>query len=353
VIPSPEQETVVQRRISIRRWLTLLIGVALGAAFLALAVRDVSWEVARSSLQRVNVGWLSLATVGVVLVAVIKSERWRWLFFPRHRSVTPLDVLAVTLLGQVVNILLPVRLGEVLRVGLLARSTDLRVTATIGTIVVEKLVDTLVLAAMALLLAPALISLTGQTPSSPGLFLASLAALVGGVLILSRRQVVSAWLRNAVGRWPGGRWLAAKLDLSLSSLDLLQHRQAWQALGGWTALAWFLSILNIFITFAAFDLSVPPTAAFLIVILIHLGLVLPKAPGMVGLIQYVSVLVLTHYGVERSIAFGYGLVLHLLLVVPLVVLAAWGWYRSRSRRAQNGWINQALADQEIQTEYRT
>jgi uncharacterized membrane protein YbhN (UPF0104 family) len=115
----------------------------------------------------VNIGWLSLATVGVVLVAVVKAERWRWLFFPRHRSLSPLDVLAVTLLGQVVNILLPVRLGEVLRVGLLARGADLRRTAIIATIVVEKLVDTLVLAAMARS-GPALISLTGGRRAHPG-----------------------------------------------------------------------------------------------------------------------------------------------------------------------------------------
>jgi hypothetical protein len=162
------------------------------------------------------------------------------------------------------------------------------------------------------------------------------------VLILGRRQAVSAgWVTSSIvtgGRCLRPRWifLRGQTYCSINGPGRL---------GGWTVLAWILSVLNIFFTFAAFDLSVPPTAAFLIVILVHLGLVLPKAPGMVGLIQYVSVLVLTHYGVEPSIAFGYGLVLHLLLVVPLVVLAAWGWYRSRSRRAQNGWINKALADE--------
>jgi len=307
----------------------LLIGFALGLFCLVLALRDVSWAAVKGALTGIEGGWLALAIVGVILVALTKAERWRWLFFPHHQSIAPLDTLSIILQGQIVNILLPIRLGEVLRASLLVRRTNQGLAVTFGTILVEKLVDALVLGVAALLLGSTLISLTGRSGASVPFVLLALAAFIGLTLLLSRHRAILIRLERPLRRLPGGSWLADKLGSFSHSFGILQHRQAWQALIGWTALTWLLSVITILLTFMAFDLSVPPVAALLLVLIINLGLVLPAAPGLIGLIQYASVLVLTRFTVERGVAFAYGLVLHLVLVVPLVLLATWGWHRGR------------------------
>jgi uncharacterized protein (TIRG00374 family) len=326
----PERETTrYEHSISVRHWVTLLIGAVFGLGFLILALRGVSWVTVRASLAHIRLGWLSLAVISVFLVALVKAERWRWLFFPHHNSIPIKDVLSILVLGQVVNILLPIRLGEILRVGMLFQSTAFGLAVVIGTVLVEKLVDFLVIGSLALILGSALITLTGHIGVSALVVLVALTALVGLVLVLNRRRTVTIWFERALGRWSSGRWLVRKVDGLLSGFDILQDREAWQALAGWTALVWILSAATIILTLRAFDLAVPLIAALLIVVIINLGFVLPAAPGLIGMIQYVSVLVLTRYGVDPSVAFSYGLALHLILVLPLILLALWALFHIR------------------------
>ena len=60
----------------------------------------------------------------------------------------------------------------------------------------------------------------------------------------------------------------------------------------------------------------------LVVIGIGLAMILPSSPAALGVFEGATVVVLAAYGVDKSEALSYALVLHALNVLPLLVVAA-------------------------------
>ena len=57
--------------------------------------------------------------------------------------------------------------------------------------------------------------------------------------------------------------------------------------------------------------------------IVNLATTIPSAPGYVGTFDAPGIAVLTAYGVERAIAAGYTLVLHVALWLPITALGAY------------------------------
>jgi uncharacterized membrane protein YbhN (UPF0104 family) len=61
------------------------------------------------------------------------------------------------------------------------------------------------------------------------------------------------------------------------------------------------------------------TASLLILIALQAGISIPSVPGRIGIFEYICVLALAVFGVGQSTAFGYGVVLHgLVLLTPIL-----------------------------------
>ena len=82
----------------------------------------------------------------------------------------------------------------------------------------------------------------------------------------------------------------------------------------------------------------PPVVAVLLLIALQIGVRLPSSPGSIGVFHYLCVVTLSLFGVERSVAFGYGVILHLVMYLPpsllgLMYLGRSGYSLSRLRQA--------------------
>ena len=71
----------------------------------------------------------------------------------------------------------------------------------------------------------------------------------------------------------------------------------------------------------------PPTAALLVLCTTALGMVIPSSPGYIGVYEYIVVLALSLFGVEREMALSYGLVLHGVIYVGQSLLGVLGLWR--------------------------
>ena len=186
----------------------LALGVIVGAIALWLALRGAAIGGLRSALGRADVFWILLALGSVLLTLAVAVVRWRILFHPESAGLSWGNLTAAFLVGQMLNIMLPLRLGEVARAYWLSRSEDIPMGRALGTIGVEKLAD---LASIGLA-AVALLVLAAVPPwvQSPGRVLVITGAIaVAGMLVLaaSRRWLLQGATRVAQ-RWPrpiGGR----------------------------------------------------------------------------------------------------------------------------------------------------
>jgi len=99
--------------------------------------------------------------------------------------------------------------------------------------------------------------------------------------------------------------------------------------------------LQFFVIMRAMGLRLPFVAALAVLCFTSLGMTVPSSPGYIGVFEYLTVLSLALFGVDKETALGCALVAHALgyvgLIVPGVV-AAWrqGYSYTRLRTTLAG-----------------
>jgi hypothetical protein len=81
----------------------------------------------------------------------------------------------------------------------------------------------------------------------------------------------------------------------------------------------------------AFPFEVSFFALMLMNGIVNLTTTLPSAPGYVGTFDWFGIAVLMAYGVDRTIATSYTLVLHVALWLPITILGAIYYFRQPLR----------------------
>ncbi len=303
----------------------LLAGVSLGGIALWWAMRGVELQPLGRALLGASSFWVMLALLGVVAVVLVKAMRWRVLYGPVQPSFWQL--LAALAAAQMVNLLIPIRLGELLRIAFIKRAGQPGVV-TLTTIIVEKSLDlvTTGLVAVALLV----LSVAPPWLQQPleGLALTGLALLGGLALLWLLRERLDRRLTPGPAQANGrlGRWQQYFLVTGHTMFQTFETSAKSSKLGWvlfWSLAGWSLSLLTIMALLAAFRLDLPLTAALTLMLAVNSSNILPSPPALLGLMQLIAVIVLGYYGVPRSSALGFGIILNLVTVVPLVVLGSW------------------------------
>jgi hypothetical protein len=86
--------------------------------------------------------------------------------------------------------------------------------------------------------------------------------------------------------------------------------------------SWLVFALSCWLVLASFDLGLGYGAGILILVTTTLSLVIPSAPGGLGVFEAGGVLALSAFGVDESTALSATVVLHALSVFPVVVAGA-------------------------------
>jgi glycosyltransferase 2 family protein len=267
-----------------------------------------------------------------VLIALAASDmptlasgaRWRLTFFPDQRRVGWGAIFSALLIGQMLNIVLPLRTGEIGRAYALATARGIPVVKVLSTIAIERLSDLAASGTVALLLIAA-----GAAPAwlvGPGRALVAGGMLALGtaiVLTVAAARIAGLATRLAAAIAPRLRpRLEAWLQPAVQGLDGLRNVPValaiWLLAMGVTALA---ASTNYFL-FRAFDLPLTPTAALVLLVALQLGTALISVPGNLGVFHAITVLVLTRFDVDQTSAVAYAIVLYAVAIIPKIVLGA-------------------------------
>ena len=190
------------RRTSLAIQLRLGVDSSSPALTLWLALRDANIGGLRSALGYADRFWILLA--GLPCSPWLLSSFAGVLFHPESAGLSWTNLAGAFLVGQMLNILLPIRLGEMARAYWIGRTEGIPIGRALGTIGVEKLAD---LASVGLT-AVALLLLAGVPPwvQSPGRVLVITGAIAAaGILVLAaNRGVILQIATRAAQRWPQG-----------------------------------------------------------------------------------------------------------------------------------------------------
>lgn len=308
------------RKLISKHTLSILLGFGASAMFFWLAVRDVDIDSVSLAFNGAILWFAAPLLLSLMLFYWLKALRWASLLSP-VRALTPWQVLPSLMVGFAANNLLPAHAGELIRVYLLGRQFQMRKSAVLATVVLERILDVL---AVLLLLAAALYFEADRQPELIyGAYLAAAATLCALICILAyafwTRQCITLLERLLEG-WLKKQWrakLLVQLEMAACGLQIVKRPAAVAGVLLNSIVQWLAMGLCIHLALAAMQIQVPVTASILVLGLMVAGLSLPSAPGFFGTIELCFVLGLKPYGVDAGQAFSAGIFYHLLAFVSV------------------------------------
>ncbi len=126
------------------RALNFFIFFALGLLLLYLAFRDVNLEVLIADLKRANYYWVALSLIFAFIAYISRAIRWRLLIEPLNYKPPIKNVFFALMFGYFANLAFP-RIGEISRCGALAKTDKIPMDSLIGTVIIERTIDLVVL----------------------------------------------------------------------------------------------------------------------------------------------------------------------------------------------------------------
>jgi len=308
----------------------LWMGIVFSLGFLALALRGVDLTETANALRQVNVLILGAAVASFVFSAAAKAIRWQ-LLLTVHKAPSFSRAFSVLSVGLMVNTFLPARLGEFARATLMGEAEADNKVYVLGTVALEKVADLLCLL---LLLAVLLWRMTlpeWLAGSARGMALA-LAILAPCFLLLAWQSNFILRMVERISRFVPSAWregLVRQTRYGLASLDVVRRPRLLVGLLGWSLIVWILSALTNTLVFLALGLSLPVWASLLLLVVLQVGTAVPSSPGRIGVFQYLVILTLSIFAVDKNVALGYSVVLYLVIYVPIALLGVWGLWHEK------------------------
>lgn len=288
-------------------WWRWVPGLAVGVVLFYLAAGEVNWADLAGALGGADRGWLALSWGTIVAGTLAKGLRWRVLLADDASRPGWLRLTGILSIGQLVNAVVPARLGELSRAYLAGRSHHGGFGLALSTVLLEKVLDGVALLAIAAGLAIA-VALPSWFTTAALTFGAVWLAIVGA---LEGLIVAEGPLRRWAGRLPGR--LARPTLAGLEGAGRLRRRRVLVGAVGLTGAVWVLGPISNYALLLSLGVEVPASAAMLLAVVYYLAVLIPGVPAQLGLFHYVTVLSLGAYGVGRAEAMPYAVLLHGLI----------------------------------------
>ncbi|MDY6800291.1 MAG: lysylphosphatidylglycerol synthase transmembrane domain-containing protein [Bacteroidota bacterium] len=118
--------------------------LALGLLLLYLAFRDANLEDLVEDLKKANYFWIVLSLFFAFIGYASRAYRWRLLIEPLNYKPSFKNVFHALMFGYFANLAFP-RIGEISRCGALTKSDKIPMDSLIGTVLIERAIDVVVL----------------------------------------------------------------------------------------------------------------------------------------------------------------------------------------------------------------
>lgn len=315
----------------LKRTLKIILPVLLGSFILYWVYRDFDFSKAGEVLLHgTDWGWMSVSLFFGVMSHVFRGWRWKQTLEPLGAYPKAGDCVDAIFLSYAANLVLP-RVGEVSRCGVLAKYDAVSFSKSLGTVVTERLIDTLCILLITggtfLMQMPVFFRFFEETGTKvPSLmhlvaspwFYVSLFSVVGvGVLLYYLLRMLSFFEKvkgMALNVWEG---VLSLRDVANVPLFLL-----------YTLLIWLCYFLHFYLTFYCFGFTEHLSAlAGLVMFVGGTFAVVVPTPNGAGPWHFAVITMMMLYGVNATEAGIFALIVHGVQTLLVIVLGIWGMMR--------------------------
>lgn len=305
--------------------LRLVLGILISIVCVYIAFQGLHFDDFFTVVASVNYWWI-IPAVGVYTIAVF-IRTWRWKSMLRPIADIPLRRLwPVVVIGYMGNNVYPARAGEVLRSYVLRNREGISMSASLATVVLERLFDGLIMLVFVFVTLPFAPLPAGYTQIVTVFSLIFGLALVFFLILAARpAQFIAVW------QWVATRFLPERISAKgtdivmkfVTGLQSLKSPREMLVIFASSALIWLTETGKYWVVMQGFPFHVDFTVLMLMTAVVNLATTLPSTPGYAGTFDVPGILILQRYGVTQAIATGYTLVLHVALWLPITVLGAY------------------------------
>jgi uncharacterized protein (TIRG00374 family) len=273
-----------------------------------------------------SASWPALALAAFLNLAsnVFRVLRWGWLLEPVRPGVPFRPMFSAVILGFMTTLLVPGRVGELVRPALLSAREDLPLGPCLGTVVADRLLDGVAIVALFAVgslnahFVAGSASLAQQIRLTAGI---ALAVIVGGLVLLVLVSTfagrLDGWLSRCVApvRWAG------RVVLGLSrGVDALRSPRRLVPIIGHSLVLWVVIGLATWTGIRAVGADIGFSDTLVMLPLLALGVSLPTPGGVGGYHALMQIGLVSLFGVDPTVAASAGILMHLAIVLPVLVL---------------------------------
>ncbi len=302
------------------------IGISIVAGWLVL--RSVDLASAADVLRTASPGWIAVMAVTCLTDIASRGARWRILLAP-IASIPYRRVLGYTYIGYLANNVLPARLGELVRSHSLGEKEGVARTTVLGTVVVERVVDTVMVVAIAAV-SVLVLSIRGVMTSAVllGLVFAALLVVGVGLGIAAHRLPGADRLAAYIERWPR---LIALGRMLRDGLAVVAHPRTLLGAVAFSVVAWSASIGTFLAAGQAVGIELTVAQGALLASGVALATIVPSGPGYLGTFELTAVGICSLFGIAPDPAFAMALLVHVMILTVTSIGGVVAWLGLRGR----------------------
>jgi hypothetical protein len=258
---------------------------------------NLDWREVWASIREANSGLLLLSFTVFYCSYLFRALRWKTMLenVGYGRAIPSIFGLTrIMYLAWFANCITVARLGDAYRSYLLKRAAGVSVAVTLGTVLAERLLDLMVLAAM--------LSATALTFPAEALPPAAAQALAVG-LILSTVGIFGLLSMRRL-RWLVERFLPKRLHAHYARFEhgTVDSFHRVPLLVAYSAVGWVIEGLTLYLTAAAVGAPISVGGALLVALIASLLTTIPFTPGGLGFTEAGMVLLLQWLGLDAPSA---------------------------------------------------
>lgn len=300
-----------------KKGLNILVGILISIFLLYIVFRKIPLAQVVNYIISAQKIYVIAALVLGLLLLLLRSYRWK-LMVEEYKNFGILNFFESTVLGLFFNTVLPFRVGDIIQGVMISKKTNIAKSTTLATVVMERFVD---------LFPPIIFIIIGSffitLPKEISIVL-SIVVLSTLVLCLIFLRKVGPYVINWVENLKFTSGVIGKIVNFLKNFFLVVINMKMSTMlfkvMPLTLILWSGYSIGMFLICLALGIKLPSIfAGFLIQAITALSVTIPSSPGYVGTWEFMSIIALSIFKVDRTKSVSFGLLSHILGMIPVVV----------------------------------
>lgn len=328
------------------KWMKLflkgLFALLVSLAALWWAFRDVDLGYVRDNLSRTTVGMVVIYCLSLLVIHAVRVARYWLLVEPLGRApgAKPPSwraVFAAMSVGIPASVFLPLRLGELVRPLMIARS-GAPIAGAFASVVVERVADGLFNVGLFFALLSLLPATAKIPPELRSVALVMLVFFGGGLVFLTAAYFMRARVLGLFERLVGrvapelAKKLVVLISTFLDGLTALGSPLRGLAFLGLTMAYWGVNGYSTYLLARSYGLDVPPIAGSFAVTCVVFAVTVPAGPAFAGTLEAGFLAGLAPFGVSSSDSALVAIAVHVLQLLALAMFAGLGFLSAESKQ---------------------